>query len=343
MKRFTILLIIYVLVPSTIYAADNADPPPGGIVPPVDTWLHWDSTDGNAIYYAVFFGTDFDAVRNGMNPTLTTTHALYVGELLPETIYCWRVDEIIGLPHFRVFEGEIWSFTTDIRTYPVQDVIATASSRFQPTMGPENTINGSGLEAEDLHGISAIDMWLTHPSDTERWIQYEFNKAYKLHEMWVWNQNQGVEPFIGFGAREVTIEHSIDGENWTTLDGVPQFVQAPGAPNYAHNTVVDFKGATARYVKLTINDAYGTFPQVGLSEVRFFAIPVYARNPQPADGADVESVDVTLTWDAGREAATHELVLSSDRWAVEDGTAVVGAPTDSRFTLAGLAYGTEYF
>ena len=48
------------------------------------------------------------------------------------------------------------------------------------------------------------------------WIQYEFDAVYKLHEMWVWNSNQMVELDIGFGAKDVTMEYSLDGTNWTT-------------------------------------------------------------------------------------------------------------------------------
>ena len=62
----------------------------------------------------------------------------------------------------------------------------------------------------------------------ESWIQYEFVKAYKLHEMWVWNSNQLIESFIGFGAKDVTVEASIDSTEWTVLEGAVRFNQAPG-------------------------------------------------------------------------------------------------------------------
>jgi len=43
------------------------------------------------------------------------------------------------------------------------------------------------------------------------WIQYEFDKIYALHEMWVWNHNLPTEPIVGFGAKTVKIEYSTDG------------------------------------------------------------------------------------------------------------------------------------
>ena len=88
--------------------------------------------------------------------------------------------------------------------------------------------------------------------------------------MWIWNSNQAIEGFIGLGAKDVTIETSIDGETWTTLEGTPPFAQATGLPDYTHNTTIDFMGAAAQYVRLTINSVYGFLPQVSLSEVRFY-------------------------------------------------------------------------
>ena len=59
------------------------------------------------------------------------------------------------------------------------------------------------------------------------WIQYQFDAVYKLDKLLVWNSNQIIEAFIGFGAKDVTIEYSVDGATWTTLAGVPQFARAP--------------------------------------------------------------------------------------------------------------------
>ena len=101
---------------------------------------------------------------------------------------------------------------------------ATASSA-QAGMGPENTINGSGLNAADQHSVDLKQMWLSTGTQPN-WIQYEFDKAYKLHELWVWNSNQLIEAFVGFGAKNVTVEYSLDGSTWTALAGVPEFARA---------------------------------------------------------------------------------------------------------------------
>ena len=100
--------------------------------------------------------------------------------------------------------------------------------------------------------------------------------------MRVWNSNQMIEAFVGLGAKDVTIETSLDGAAWTVLENTAQFAQATGTPSYTANTVIDFGGAMARFVRITINAGWGMVPQNGLSEVRFFYLPTNAREPQPA-------------------------------------------------------------
>ena len=200
--------------------------------------------------------------------------------------YYWRVDEVNAAPDNTVYKGKTWSFTAETYAYPVTPVKATASSSSSALVGPEKTIDGSGLDALDQHENSASTMWLSKKGSTPIWIQYEFDKVYKLHEMWVWNSNQGMEPDVGFGAKDVTVETSVDGTTWTALANVPEFAQATGEPNYVHNTTVDFGGAMAKSVKLTINTNWADETnQAGLSEVRFFYVPVKAYGPTPAAGA----------------------------------------------------------
>lgn len=46
-------------------------------------------------------------------------------------------------------------------------------------------------------------MWLGVPNpDEPLWIQFEFDRAYKLHELWVWNYNIAFEAVAGFGVKK---------------------------------------------------------------------------------------------------------------------------------------------
>ena len=139
-------------------------------------------------------------------------------------------------------------------------------------MGPEKTIDGSGMTG-DLHGVETTTMWMS-TGTLPNWIQYEFDAVYKLDKLLVWNSNQIIEAFIGFGAQDVTVEYSVDGATWTALAGVPQFAQGTGLAGYAANTTVDFGGIMAKYVKLTINKNYAVMAtQTGFSEVQFTLRP----------------------------------------------------------------------
>ncbi|MBN1505635.1 MAG: discoidin domain-containing protein [Sedimentisphaerales bacterium] len=257
--------------------------------------------------------------------------------------YYWRVDEVNAPPDTTIDKGPVWSFTAEPFVYPVKNIVASASSA-APSFGPENTINGSGLDDDDLHSTADAGMWLSRSGAPQpTWIQYEFDRVYKLHEMWVWNYNISFEWLIGLGFRQVLVEYSTNGTDWTSL-GEVEFVQAPSDDGYAHNTTVDFAGVAAQYVRLTAMSTWGgSTPQLGLSEVRFLHLPAHAREPVPASGATGVSPNVTLSWRPGREAASHQVYLSTDPHAVMEGTASVATPAEASYAPASLELGATYY
>jgi hypothetical protein len=300
---------------------------------PRDVTLSWEP-GLSADTHNVYFGTDFDDVNSAdtdspllVGPGLDNA-AFNPGRLEFGQTYFWRVDEVNAPPDSTVFPGEIWSFTVETYLYPIpgENITATASSFTidESRQGPENTINGSGLVG-DLHSKDVDAMWLTAPEDSgPAWIQYEFDKIYKLNQMLVWNYNG--PSFLAFsGFKEVTVEYSIDGESWTQIPDVTEFAAAPGSSNYAANTIVPFGDVAAKHVRINAisNWSNGLFNQFGLSEVRFLTIPVSAREPNPADEATDVAVDVILSWRAGREADEHYVYISTDEQAIRDGTAPV--------------------
>ena len=319
---------------------------------PRDTDLNW-VAGVFANTHDVYFGTSFADVNaaSADNPLgVLASQGQSDADFQPvDTLdfsqtYYWRVDEVNAAPDMTVFPGPVWAFTTEAFSDPITPIAVTASSAHSVDMGVDGIIGGAGLDAADQHNIIATDMWLSAATDTAPWVQFEFDKAYRLHEMWVWNSNQGIETVIGFGSQDVTIELSMDGENWTALDGVSPFAQASGASSYTHNTTVDFGEAVAQYVRFSISSGWGPLSQVGLSEVRFYHIPTYAREPQPADGGTTDGVDVTVGWRGGRGATSHEVVMSSDRAQVADNSAVAASVTDSEYAVEGLIYGgTAYW
>jgi len=187
-------------------------------------------------------------------------------------------------------------------------------------------------------------MWRSEFGDAQAtWIEYQFDRIYKLHQMWVWNYNVELENIVGFGLNDVMIEYSTDGSNWTQLAGVPQFAGAPGTDGYAHDTTIDFAGVLAKSVKLTANSNHGPFDQYGLSEVRFFYIPGWAREPDPQNGATDIHPDLTVIWTPGREAATHDVYLSTDEQGVIDGTVASATVTEASYDAGTLELGETYY
>ncbi|MBN2315015.1 MAG: discoidin domain-containing protein, partial [Sedimentisphaerales bacterium] len=174
-------------------------------------------------------------------------------------------------------------------------------------------------------------------------IEYDLGKVYRLYEMWVWNFNESLESVIGLGFKDVTIEYSIDGTDFTTLS-TTEFAQAPGSANYAHDTTIDLSDIEARYVKLTANSNWGgILAQYGLSEVRFFYIPIRAREPEPAHEATGVALDATLTWTAGREAAEHNVFFSTDELEVIEGTVPYTTVAKTNYGPLSLDVGKTYY
>jgi len=312
-------------------------------------WTAGEYTDKHDVY----FGTDEQAVDDADTSDNT---GIYRGRQDPNTYapgrlefdqtYYWRVDEVNAPPDSTIFKGDIWSFTTEPIAYAVENITATASSN-DADKGPENTVNSSGLDDSGLlHGNEGVNaMWLSNRDGTQpTWIEYEFDNVYKLHKMWVWNSNESLEPMIGLGFKDVSIDYSVNGTDYTTLDTTHEFARASGTPNYAHNTTVDFSGVAGKYVRLTANSNWGgILDQFGLSEVRFFSIPVQARGPNPASGATDVGLDLVLGFRAGREAAKHDVYFSDDWQAVVDGTAPVTTVTDTSHGPLALDLGSTYY
>ncbi|MHC4175573.1 MAG: discoidin domain-containing protein, partial [Planctomycetota bacterium] len=308
------------------------------------SWMPGDfaaPTNGHKVY----FSESFNDVNDGIGGITQDANSYTPAQRLNlDTTYYWRVDEVNGPPDFTVFEGSVWQFTTEPVAYPIENITATASSAHQGDMGPENTINGLGLDDNDLHSTQETAMWLSSSEPNGAWIEYEFDNVYKLHEMWVWNSNRAIESLLGMGFRDVAIEYSTNGTDYTTLGTTVEFAQATSAAGYAHNTTVDLGGVAAQYVRLTANNNWGgILPQFGLSEVRFFYIPIRAREPDPGAGATDVHPDVVLSWRAGREAAQHDVYLSTDEQAVIESNAPVTVVTEASHGPLSLDLDQTYY
>lgn len=330
-------------------AASGAGPGNGAVDVVRDVVLGW-KAGGYAATHDVYLGTvlaDVTAASRTDPKGVLVSSAQDANTYDPTGVlafgqtYYWRVDEVNAPPSTTIVKGNVWSFTTETLTARVTAITATASS-VEGAAGPDNTVNNSGM-TNNLHSSASSAMWLSATGGAQpTWIQYAFDRVYKLAEMQVWNYNVPFEPVLGFGFKDVTIEYSADGTNWTLLRET-QFPRAPGQDNHAMDATVDFAGASARFVRLTAKSNWGGLvAQFGLSEVRFYCIPVAPQQPSPASGATGVEVNAKLSWRAGREAASHNVYFGTNQQAVADGTAPVQTAADHSFDPGPLNYGTTY-
>jgi len=311
-----------------------------------DVVLGWTSSESGSACN-VYLGTDSDGVQNADagSPlrigSVIDANTFDPGPLEYGQTYYWRVDKIGAAPESQVSKGHVWSFTVEpfARAITADRVTATASSQSPDMGGPERTADGSGLNALDQHDTMEADMWTSDLGQQPPvWIHYAFDNTVKLHQMHVWNSNSALEWLGNWGVKTATVEYSTDGTTWTALADVPEFAQAPGSDAYDSYTTVDFGGVAAQFVRMTFTSSWGDGTQYGLSEVRFLAIPVSARDPHPVHGAVGVPLDTTLSWRAGREAASHEVYLGTDPNAL----ALAGTASTNSYAPADLILGTQY-
>ncbi len=324
--------------------ASNPTPADGSRDVLIDTDLSW-LPGKYAATHDVYF-SDIQTDVEAADPTVLIAgglvrdaNSLALDRLDFGQTYYWRVDEVNAAPSNAVYAGNVWSFTTELFVYPIQNVIATSNGTAAPDQGPERLVDGSGLNDDDQHSMTTTDMWNGVPNpDEPTYLLFEFDGVYKLYELLIWNYNMQFEAFLGLGVKEATIEYSEDGTDWSLLGDV-ELAQATSSSTYTANTIIPFEGVAAKYVRMTVHSTFsGSTSIYGLSEVRFLYTPVQARVPQPADGAVDVALNPTLTWRPGREAASHEVYLGADPNAL----ALVGTTTQNSFSPS-LDLATMYY
>ena len=195
--------------------------------------------------------------------------------------------------------------------------------------GSDHAANGDGLVG-DLHNYgdsgdmatTTQEHWMAGTAGNVQ-IVFNFDQAYPLAEMWVWDLNT-YSPERGL--RKVHIEYSTDGSNWTELTGwtnrltgLAEFAKAPGAADYAHNTEVDLGGIVAQHIRITPlgvdpdthakdmptiqnEGTWGSDGRGGLSEVRFYAADPSADR----DGDGVVDIDDNCPDDANADQLDND-------------------------------------
>jgi len=327
------------------YAANPADK---AVDVPLDETLSWTAAD-RAVSHDVYWGTVFDDVNEASrsNPlNVLVAEELEINTFAPGVLeygqtYYWRVDEVNDADPASPWKGRVWSFTTEPYSYPIEGITATASSSLSSDLGPQRTVDGSGLNGEDGHSAEMGDMWVSDAEPDGAWIQYTFDTTCKLDRMLIWNFNAVFESILGWGLKDVTIETSENGTDWTLFDEV-ELAQATSADGYRPDKVIEFGGVLAKAIRLTAQNNWGEMIDLyGLSEVRILNVVGRAREPQPTDGAGSVDLYSTLKWRVGREAALHDIYFGTDA----NQLAFVDTVASNSYDLANLdlEFGETYF
>lgn len=124
----------------------------------------------------------------------------------------------------------------------------------------------------DRHNTNWFDGWIscetaTNPNSTRgdsHWILYNLNHKYKLGQMHVWNTN--TPDFLEYGLKDVKIDVSDDGINWTEV-GQFTFDKGLGLSTYEGFQGPNLDGFEAKFVLITALSNWGG-DCFGLSEIK---------------------------------------------------------------------------
>jgi len=116
-------------VMGVVETGSSSDPSPADWTTEVlrDVVLNWTPGEFTAAVngHTVYLSESFDDVNDGIDGITQSATSYDPGRLKFGTTYYWRVDEIGAPPASTVYSGEVWSFTTELLAYPIENVIAT--------------------------------------------------------------------------------------------------------------------------------------------------------------------------------------------------------------------------
>lgn len=172
---------------------------------------------------------------------------------------------------------------------PRSSIVPSASTTYH-NLNTINMINGEPATLNFRQNNNSGGWWhgngdttLTSPSEdpndtvlSPAWVRFDFDEAYALGELWIWNMNQ--PGLTSRGLKKVHV-HYYNGTEWNRLmNGADDYFilnQAGNEVLIEHTDAIDFGGVTATAVAISADPNGGmwgdpsTDPYYGLSEVLF--------------------------------------------------------------------------
>ncbi|MHC4702723.1 MAG: PA14 domain-containing protein [Planctomycetota bacterium] len=309
--------------------AYNPVPADGAKFIDTNTDLTWTTGWGGKLH-TVYFGDNFDDVNNAAGGSPQQPATFDPGQLEISKVYYWRVDEFDGVA---TVKGRVWSFTT---------------------VTPGGGVRGQYYRSVDLTGLPALNQvdpeidfdWaddtpdpaLQNDSFSVRWageLEVAFSEPYTFYA----NTDDGVRLWVD---DELIINRWVDRRSATEAKGTIDLV---GGQRYSLVMEYYDSGGTA-VAQLSWESptlAKQIIPQAALS------LPVRASGPNPRNGATGARTMPILTWNAGDNAASHEVYFGTDADAVLNATKAspefVGAKAlgEESYDPGKLAWDTAYY
>ena len=229
--------------------------------------------------------------------------------------------------------------------YDKDKMKASGSSEYNTERGYTHAIDGSGLT--DLgNGVWGHTdtyqntMWMTTKVDLSstapKFFCVDLGETYNVGRIKIWNFNQNGQSTRGFKATEIYVSADENPAKATPADvrawnqvWTGELSKATGNNDKGCAPIDITNGVLARHVAFVVTSSWGDGGYQGLSEVRFFSVPM--------PGAPViASAGVSAT--AAGDALQAEVTLGADAQAAEV-TAILTADPESDPTR--VAFGEE--
>ena len=136
------------------------------------------------------------------------------------------------------------------------------------------TASAPDLTATYTPNAAGNGTWLTNTGDVANaWIQYDLGSLMDVGQAYIWQRSQ--TDLTSRGVKDFTIDGSVDGTTWNPLTSTSLVLQQAvnGAPVSAESFALTQNSLGIRYVRINVDSNYGDADYVGLTEVRFVAVP----------------------------------------------------------------------
>ncbi len=231
-----------------------------------------------------------------------------------------------------------------------------------PTLADQpaaSTINNAGMSSTsyptDRHSTLPHEMFSTGPDPIAPFIEWDLGATHPVGKMLIWNYNAyvpGWGSFSGRGMRNCTITYSHDAsiprEQWSKLigpgpNGTFTLAQAssanvPGpATNQHGGQPVDFRGAPARYIRITPNAIDGNWGGFAAEPNKYYglaAVRIYRHASAVSAGSFIASrvVSQSSEWSPGSFNASTTNYNMSDAGSGTYGTGATVGTTVAALT-----------